>query len=82
VTFVHGAKPLTHPQHERYHPGKPKLSWWRLSSGLERTSAAGRRWRSRHQRKLDRAMLDDIEDVLRADLGPKWRRIARRRVSF
>src|SRR5215831_1170761 len=52
---------------------KPKLSWWRrLSSGLKRTSTslgsavAG----LVTKRKLDRAMLDDIEDVLlRADLG-------------
>src|ERR1700759_300294 len=52
---------------------KPKLSWWRrLSSGLKRTSsslgAAGAGLVTK--RKLDRAMLDDIEDVLlRADLG-------------
>src|ERR1700751_4831603 len=51
----------------------PKLSWWkRLSSGLKRTSssigAAGAGLVTK--RKLDRAMLDDIEDVLlRADLG-------------
>src|ERR1700759_2924620 len=51
----------------------PKLSWWRrLSSGLKRTSSslgtavAG----LVTKRKLDRAMLEDIEDVLlRADLG-------------
>ncbi|MDI4234345.1 signal recognition particle-docking protein FtsY [Bradyrhizobium sp. 31Argb] len=51
----------------------PKLSWWkRLSNGLKRTSSsigaavAG----LVTKRKLDRAMLDDIEDVLlRADLG-------------
>ena len=50
-----------------------KLSWWRrLSGGLKRTSSslgsavAG----LVTKRKLDRAMLDDIEDVLlRADLG-------------
>src|SRR3569833_2542016 len=51
----------------------PKQSWWRrLSAGLKRTSGA-------HgtavadlvtKRKRERAMLDDIEDVLlRADLG-------------
>src|SRR3979409_1804566 len=54
-------------------PGTTKLSWWqRLTGGLKRTSS------SRGtavadlvtKRKLDRAMLDDIEDVLlRADLG-------------
>ncbi|MCA6108746.1 signal recognition particle-docking protein FtsY [Bradyrhizobium cenepequi] len=51
----------------------PKLSWWkRLSNGLKRTSSsigaavAG----LVTKRKLDRAMLDEIEDVLlRADLG-------------
>src|SRR5258705_5898550 len=54
-------------------PDKTKLGWWRrLSSGLKRTSSslgsavAG----LVTERKLDRAMLDDIEDVLlRADLG-------------
>src|ERR1035437_8437679 len=52
---------------------KTKLSWWRrLSSGLKRTSSsletAGADLVTK--RKLDRAMLDDIEDVLlRADLG-------------
>src|ERR1700686_4533 len=54
-------------------PETTKISWWRrLSGGLKRTS------RSRGsavadlvtKRKLDRAMLEDIEDVLlRADLG-------------
>src|SRR3979490_1243272 len=52
---------------------KPKLSWWRrLSSGLKRTSSSlGRAVADLvTKRKLDRAMLDDIEDVLlRADLG-------------
>jgi fused signal recognition particle receptor len=51
----------------------PKLSWWRrLSSGLKRTSSAlGTAVADLvTKRKLDRAMLDDIEDVLlRADLG-------------
>src|SRR6202140_2360785 len=50
-----------------------KLSWWRrLSSGLQRTSSAlGTAVADLvTKRKLDRAMLDDIEDVLlRADLG-------------
>src|SRR5438270_11335619 len=50
-----------------------KLSWWRrLSSGLKRTSASlGTAVADLvTKRKLDRAMLDDIEDVLlRADLG-------------
>src|SRR5207344_3467142 len=54
-------------------PGTPKLSWWRrLSSGLKRTSSAlGTAVADLvTKRKLDRAMLDDIEDVLlRADLG-------------
>src|SRR5258708_5794326 len=52
---------------------KPKLSWWRrLSSGLKRTSnSLGTAVADLvTKRKLDRAMLDDIEDVLlRADLG-------------
>src|SRR6202142_197397 len=51
----------------------PKQSWWRrLSSGLKRTSGAlGTAVADLvTKRKLDRAMLDDIEDVLlRADLG-------------
>jgi fused signal recognition particle receptor len=51
----------------------PKLSWWRrLSAGLKRTSGAlGTAVADLvTKRKLDRAMLDDIEDVLlRADLG-------------
>jgi fused signal recognition particle receptor len=50
-----------------------KLSWWRrLSSGLKRTSSSlGSAVADLvTKRKLDRAMLDDIEDVLlRADLG-------------
>ncbi|HVV41305.1 MAG TPA: signal recognition particle-docking protein FtsY [Nitrobacter sp.] len=52
---------------------KPKLSWWRrLSSGLKRTSSSlgGAVADLVTKRKLDRAMLEDIEDVLlRADLG-------------
>jgi fused signal recognition particle receptor len=52
---------------------KPKLSWWRrLSSGLKRTSSSlGTAVADLvTKRKLDREMLDDIEDVLlRADLG-------------
>src|SRR3954451_22154764 len=51
----------------------PKLSWWRrLSSGLKRTSSSLGSAVAElvTKRKLDRAMLDDIEDVLlRADLG-------------
>ena len=51
----------------------PKLSWWRrLSSGLKRTSnSLGTAVADLvTKRKLDRAMLEDIEDVLlRADLG-------------
>src|SRR5947207_5407174 len=51
----------------------PKLSWWRrLSDGLKRTSSSlGSAVADLvTKRKLDRAMLDDIEDVLlRADLG-------------
>src|ERR1035441_3344262 len=54
-------------------PGTTKLSWWRrLSSGLQRTSSSlGTAVADLvTKRKLDRAMLDDIEDVLlRADLG-------------
>src|SRR6202521_1760753 len=54
-------------------PEKTKLSWWRrLSSGLKRTSSAlGAAVADLvTKRKLDRAMLEDIEDaLLRADLG-------------
>jgi fused signal recognition particle receptor len=54
-------------------PEKAKLSWWRrLSGGLKRTSSAlGSAVADLvTKRKLDGAMLDDIEDVLlRADLG-------------
>src|SRR3981189_3718021 len=54
-------------------PGTPKLSWWRrLSGGMKRTSGAlGTAVADLVTKsKLDRAMLDDIEDVLlRADLG-------------
>ena len=54
-------------------PEKPKLSWWRrLSSGLKRTSSSlGTAVADLvTKRKLDRAMLEEIEDVLlRADLG-------------
>src|ERR1700719_3811177 len=53
--------------------GKTKLSWWRrLSSGLKRTSNSLSTAVADlvTKRKLDRAMLEDIEDVLlRADLG-------------
>src|SRR6201747_2250456 len=52
---------------------QPKLSWWRrLSGGLKRTSnSLGAAVADLvTKRKLDRAMLEDIEDVLlRADLG-------------
>jgi len=52
---------------------EPKQSWWRrLSGGLKRTSTSlGTAVADLVvRRKLDRAMLDDIEDVLlRADLG-------------
>src|ERR1700759_5319046 len=51
----------------------PKKSWWqRLTGGLKRTSSSlGAAVADLvTKRKLDRAMLDDIEDVLlRADLG-------------
>src|SRR6201986_5316706 len=51
----------------------PKLSWWRRrSSGLKRTSSSLGSAVSDlvTKRKLDRAMLEDIEEVLlRADLG-------------
>ena len=54
-------------------PENTKLSWWRrLSGGLKRTSGSlGSAVADLvTKRKLDRAMLDDIEDVLlRADLG-------------
>jgi fused signal recognition particle receptor len=54
-------------------PGTTKQSWWRrLSGGLKRTSGSlGTAVADLvTKRKLDRAMLDDIEDVLlRADLG-------------
>src|SRR5215813_9053045 len=52
---------------------KSKLSWWRrLSNGLKRTSSSlGSAVADLvTKRKLDRAMLEEIEDVLlRADLG-------------
>src|SRR3954451_23536107 len=52
---------------------QPKLSWWRrLSGGLKRTSNSLGTAVSDlvTKRRLDRAMLEDIEDVLRrADLG-------------
>src|SRR5947209_6765546 len=52
---------------------QPRLSWWRrLSGGLKRTSnSLGSAVADLvTKRKLDRAMLEDIEDVLlRADLG-------------
>src|SRR5437016_10691284 len=52
---------------------KPKQSWWRrLTGGLKRTSnSLGTAVADLvTKRKLDRAMLEDIEDVLlRADLG-------------
>jgi fused signal recognition particle receptor len=52
---------------------KSKQSWWqRLSAGLKRTSGSigGALTDLVSKRKLDRAMLEDIEDVLlRADLG-------------
>src|SRR3981081_180523 len=54
-------------------PEKSKQSWWRrLSSGLKRTSSSlGAAVADLvTKRKLDHAMLEDIEDVLlRADLG-------------
>jgi fused signal recognition particle receptor len=54
-------------------PEKSGMSWWRrLSSGLKRTSSSiGAAVTDLViKRKLDRAMLEDIEDVLlRADLG-------------
>jgi len=54
-------------------PETPKASWWRrLSDGLKRTSSSiGSAVADLvTKRKLDRAMLEDIEDVLlRADLG-------------
>ncbi|MFN5488095.1 MAG: signal recognition particle receptor subunit alpha, partial [Bradyrhizobium sp.] len=53
--------------------GTPKQSWWqRLKGGLKRTSSSiGTAVADLvTKRKLDSAMLDDIEDVLlRADLG-------------
>ncbi len=53
--------------------GQEKQGWWqRLSSGLKRTSSSlgGAVADLVTKRKLDRAMLEDIEDVLlRADLG-------------
>src|SRR6266404_6567022 len=53
--------------------GTTKLSWWqRLTGGLKRTSSSLGTAVAHlvTKRKLDRAMLDDIEDVLlRADLG-------------
>src|SRR6202000_2784798 len=69
-TFTHAPKRLTHPA---MNEEAPKQSWWRrLSSGLKRTSSSlGTAVADLvTKRKLDRAMLEDIEDVLlRADLG-------------
>jgi fused signal recognition particle receptor len=69
-TFTHRFKRLTHPAMTEE---APKQNWWRrLSSGLKRTSSSlGTAVADLvTKRKLDRAMLDDIEDVLlRADLG-------------
>jgi fused signal recognition particle receptor len=52
---------------------KPKQSWWqRLSGGLKRTSASigGAISDLVAKRKLDRAMVEELEDLLiRADLG-------------
>lgn len=52
---------------------QPKQSWWRrLSAGLKRTSSSlgGAVADLVTKRKLDRVLLEDIEDVLlRADLG-------------
>ena len=54
-------------------PEPTKQSWWRrLSSGLKRTSNSLSTAVADlvTKRRLDRAMLDEIEDVLlRADLG-------------
>jgi fused signal recognition particle receptor len=54
---------------------QPKQSWWRrLSGGLKRTSSSigAAIGALVTKRKLDRAMLDEIEDVLlRADLGTR-----------
>jgi len=59
---------MTENTHEQ-----PRLSWWRrLSAGLRRTSSSiGTALADLvTKRKLDRAMVEDIEDVLlRADLG-------------
>src|ERR1700753_557913 len=56
-------------------PETTKQSWWRrLSGGLKRTSSSlGTAVADLvTKRKLDRSMLDDIEDVLlRGDLGTK-----------
>src|SRR6201994_4474756 len=56
-------------------PDAPKQSWWRrLSSGLKRTSSSlGTAVADLvTKRKLDRARLEDMEDLLlRADLGPE-----------
>src|SRR3569832_2445219 len=69
-TFTHSIKQQTHPAMTEEAPNQ---SWWRrLSSGLKRTSSSlGTAVADLvTKRKLDRAVLDDIEDVLlRADLG-------------
>ena len=58
-------------------------NWWqRLNSGLRRTSAAitGAIFDLASKRKLDAAMIEEIEEVLiRADLGVTWRARSRRR---
>src|SRR5436190_8733620 len=63
----------TRHMNDSTHDQQPKQSWWRrLSDGLKRTSSSlGSAVADLvTKRKLDQAMLEDIEDVLvRADLG-------------
>jgi fused signal recognition particle receptor len=57
---------------------EPKRSWWeRLRGGLARSSSALGQGIADvfTKRKLDAAMLDELEDILiQADLGVTWRR--------
>src|SRR6266511_3057551 len=78
ITYQAWAKPLSRPSspaNRKTMNDQPaeKQSWWqRLSGGLKRTSASigGAVADLVAKRKLDEAMLEEIEDVLiRADLG-------------
>ena len=77
MTFAHGAKPLTRPQHERYHSRNAQTEL--VAAAFERPGAnlefaRDGRCRSRHQAQAHRAMLDDIEECCCAPISaPTWR---------